>query len=128
MPPPVASITASGLTKSYGKGTRTVPVLRGVDLQVAPGTVFALLGPNGAGKTTAVRILTTLTTPDAGTAIGGGCGGVVQVADGVMRGGRRPGRPREALAAASVMAYESTARRTLGLSTAVPVANRSRST
>ncbi|MEV8020751.1 ATP-binding cassette domain-containing protein [Streptomyces sp. NPDC086554] len=68
MPPPVASITASGLTKSYGKGTRTVPVLRGVDLQVAPGTVYALLGPNGAGKTTAVRILTTLTTPDAGTA------------------------------------------------------------
>ncbi|MGW6025066.1 ABC transporter ATP-binding protein [Streptomyces sp. NPDC055214] len=72
MPPtPAPAIEAKSLTKTYGAGTgarRPVPVLRGIDLHVAPGTVFALLGPNGAGKTTAVRILTTLTTPDAGTA------------------------------------------------------------
>jgi len=43
-------------------------VLRGVDLEVATGIVFALLGPNGAGKTTIVRILATLLRPDAGTA------------------------------------------------------------
>ncbi|MGW7270542.1 ABC transporter ATP-binding protein [Streptomyces sp. NPDC054864] len=69
MPPP--AIEATALTKTYGTGAgagRTVPVLRGIDLHVPPGTVFALLGPNGAGKTTAVRILTTLTAPDAGTA------------------------------------------------------------
>ncbi|WP_449688596.1 ATP-binding cassette domain-containing protein [Actinoalloteichus fjordicus] len=57
-------IRAVGLTKSYGDN----PVLRGVDLQVAPGTIFALLGPNGAGKTTMVRILSTLIRPDGGRA------------------------------------------------------------
>ena len=59
-----SAITASGLRKSFG----TLSVLRGVDLDVPAGTVFALLGPNGAGKTTIVRILTTLSRPDAGTA------------------------------------------------------------
>ena len=58
-------IEVRGLTKSYGD----MPVLRGIDIKVAAGTVFALLGPNGAGKTTAVRILCTLIRPDAGTAI-----------------------------------------------------------
>jgi ABC-2 type transport system ATP-binding protein len=59
-----AAIEADGLEKSYG----AVRVLRGVDLEVAPGSVFALLGPNGAGKTTTVRILSTLTRADAGHA------------------------------------------------------------
>jgi ABC-2 type transport system ATP-binding protein len=45
-----------------------VLALDGVDLEVAPGTVFGLLGPNGAGKTTCVRILTTLLVPDGGRA------------------------------------------------------------
>ncbi|WP_371528479.1 ATP-binding cassette domain-containing protein [Streptomyces sp. NBC_01283] len=71
-PPPAATpaIEATALTKTYGRsgGRGATPVLRGIDLHVPPGTVFALLGPNGAGKTTAVRILTTLTTPDTGTA------------------------------------------------------------
>jgi ABC-2 type transport system ATP-binding protein len=43
-------------------------VLRGVDLDVAPGSIFALLGSNGAGKTTVVRILSTLLKADGGTA------------------------------------------------------------
>jgi ABC-2 type transport system ATP-binding protein len=58
------AIRIRGLEKSYGE----VRVLRGVDLDVAPGTVLALLGSNGAGKTTVVRILSTLLKPDAGTA------------------------------------------------------------
>ena len=58
------AIKASGLVKSYG-GAR---VLRGIDLQVPRGSVFALLGPNGAGKTTTVRILATLSRPDGGRA------------------------------------------------------------
>lgn len=53
-----------GLQNSFGK----VAVLRGVDFDVQRGEIFALLGANGAGKTTIVRILSTLTSPDAGTA------------------------------------------------------------
>lgn len=58
------AIEAEGLRKSYGE----VHALSGVDLRVPTGTVLGLLGPNGAGKTTAVRILTTLLEPDAGSA------------------------------------------------------------
>jgi ABC-2 type transport system ATP-binding protein len=62
--PVEAAIEAHGLRKRYGE----VEALRGVDLHVGGGSVFGLLGPNGAGKTTAVRILTTLLSPDEGTA------------------------------------------------------------
>ena len=58
------AIKAQGLVKHYGENV----ALAGVDLEVPAGAVCALLGPNGAGKTTAVRILTTLTQPDAGNA------------------------------------------------------------
>jgi ABC-2 type transport system ATP-binding protein len=54
------AIAANGLRKSYGDRT----VLDGVDLAVPEATIFSLLGPNGAGKTTAVKILSTLTSPD----------------------------------------------------------------
>ncbi|MEU1009692.1 ATP-binding cassette domain-containing protein [Streptomyces sp. NPDC088810] len=54
------AIAATGLRKSYGDKT----VLDGVDLAVPEGTIFSLLGPNGAGKTTAVKILSTLVSPD----------------------------------------------------------------
>ena len=57
-------IVAQGLEKHFG----STHALRGLDLDVAEGTILALLGPNGAGKTTAVRILTTLLKPDAGRA------------------------------------------------------------
>ena len=57
------AIEATGLAKRYGE----VQALDGVDLHVEAGTVFGLLGPNGAGKSTTVRILTTLSRPDAGT-------------------------------------------------------------
>jgi ABC-2 type transport system ATP-binding protein len=58
------AIEATGLVKTYGDKR----ALDGVDLDVERGAVCALLGPNGAGKTTAVRVLTTLTLPDAGRA------------------------------------------------------------
>jgi ABC-2 type transport system ATP-binding protein len=60
----VNAIEAHGLVKRYDGQA----ALDGVDLEVARGAVCALLGPNGAGKTTAVRVLTTLTAPDEGTA------------------------------------------------------------
>ena len=59
------AVQVRGLEKSY----RDLRVLRGVDLTVDRGTVFALLGSNGAGKTTVVRILATLLKADAGTAV-----------------------------------------------------------
>jgi ABC-2 type transport system ATP-binding protein len=58
------AIKVAGLRKSYGE----VDVLRGVDLTVTRGNIFALLGANGAGKTTLVKILATLSKADAGSA------------------------------------------------------------
>ena len=58
------AIQVRGLEKSY----KELRVLRGVEFEVARGSIFALLGSNGAGKTTVVNILSTLLTADAGTA------------------------------------------------------------
>ncbi|MFF1834004.1 ATP-binding cassette domain-containing protein [Streptomyces sp. NPDC058231] len=58
------AVLSEGLEKRYGD----VHALRGLDLAVAEGTVCGVLGPNGTGKTTAVRVLTTLTSPDGGSA------------------------------------------------------------
>ncbi|MFC7261947.1 ATP-binding cassette domain-containing protein [Streptomyces lutosisoli] len=58
------AVLSEGLEKHFGD----VHALRGLDLAVAQGTVCGLLGPNGAGKTTAVRLLTTLLRPGAGSA------------------------------------------------------------
>lgn len=60
--PPAVSLR--GIEKSFGD----LHVLRGVDLDITPGSICALLGSNGAGKTTLVRILATLLTADAGNA------------------------------------------------------------
>lgn len=58
------AIEVQSLKKSFGK----VDVLKGIDLQVERGAVYAMLGPNGAGKTTLVNILSTLLRPDSGYA------------------------------------------------------------
>ncbi|GAB2474666.1 DrrA family ABC transporter ATP-binding protein [Jatrophihabitans fulvus] len=73
-------IRAQGLVKTYGE----LRALDGLDLAVPEGTVLGLLGPNGAGKTTAVRVLTTLLVPDAGSAEVAGID-VVQNPTGVRR-------------------------------------------
>src|SRR6202789_1319619 len=57
-------IEACDLRKRFG----ATVALDGIDLQVPAGAILGVLGPNGAGKTTAVRILTTLSIPDGGTA------------------------------------------------------------
>jgi ABC-2 type transport system ATP-binding protein len=60
----VQALDVQGLEKSYDE----LRVLRGVDFEVARGSIFALLGSNGAGKTTVIKILSTLLKADAGTA------------------------------------------------------------
>ncbi|HSJ29324.1 MAG TPA: ATP-binding cassette domain-containing protein [Acidimicrobiia bacterium] len=71
------AIRVRGLEKSY----QDLDVLRGVDFDVARGSIFALLGSNGAGKTTVVRILSTLLRADAGTARVNGFDVATQPAD-----------------------------------------------
>jgi len=58
------AVLIEGLEKSFGDNH----VLKGLDLTVPAGIVYALLGANGAGKTTTISILTTLLRPDAGRA------------------------------------------------------------
>ena len=60
----IPAIETEGLTKRFVEFT----AVDALDLRVETGTVVALLGPNGAGKTTTVRILATLSRPDAGRA------------------------------------------------------------
>jgi ABC-2 type transport system ATP-binding protein len=60
--PAEAAISVKGLRKSFG----AVQAVRGIDLEVAHGEIFAFLGPNGAGKTTTVEILEGFQAADAG--------------------------------------------------------------
>ena len=71
------AIRVQGLEKSY----KELQVLRGVDFDVARGSIFALLGSNGAGKTTVVKILSTLLKADAGSASVNGFDVATQAAD-----------------------------------------------
>lgn len=64
MPPDAAAVLTHGLTKAYGP----FGALRGLDLEVPDGSVFALLGASGAGKTTTIKILLNLLQATRGTA------------------------------------------------------------
>jgi ABC-2 type transport system ATP-binding protein len=90
-----AAILTKDLRKAYGK----VQALDGLSLSVERGTIFGLLGPNGAGKSTTVKILTTLSRPDAGEAHVAGLDVLtdarrVRQSIGVV--GQRPGSAEEA--------------------------------
>ncbi len=61
--PSVATVVAKAIHKSFGDR----PVLAGVDLEMAAGSITAVLGPSGCGKTTLLRILAGFEDPDAGT-------------------------------------------------------------
>ncbi len=80
------AVEATELHKSYptGRGKPPVAALDGLSFAVEPGTVYGLLGPNGAGKSTTVKVLSTLTRPDSGTATVAGTD-VAADPDGVRR-------------------------------------------
>jgi ABC-2 type transport system ATP-binding protein len=59
-------ISVSNLTKTYASGLQA---LKGIDLQIRKGEIFALLGPNGAGKTTLISIVCGIVTPSGGTVL-----------------------------------------------------------
>ncbi|HEY3760729.1 MAG TPA: ABC transporter ATP-binding protein [Verrucomicrobiae bacterium] len=59
-------VSARGLTKSYAMGSRTLEVLRDVDLEVARGDFLALRGSSGAGKSTLLHLIGGLDSPNAG--------------------------------------------------------------
>ena len=69
-------LETSGLTRRFGKLT----AVDGLTIAVGQGEAFGLLGPNGAGKTTAIKMLTTLLPPSAGTARVAGCDVVADAA------------------------------------------------
>jgi ABC-2 type transport system ATP-binding protein len=59
-----AILAVSGLTKTYASGLQA---LKGIDLAIERGEIFALLGPNGAGKTTLIGVICGIVTPTSGT-------------------------------------------------------------
>jgi ABC-2 type transport system ATP-binding protein len=58
------AVSVRNLSKTYATGFNA---LKGIDLAIRPGEIFALLGPNGAGKTTLINIICGIVTPSAGT-------------------------------------------------------------
>lgn len=63
----MTTLRVRGLTKSYGLGEAEISVLRGVDLDVAPGEMCAVMGPSGTGKSTLLNLIAGLDVPGAGS-------------------------------------------------------------
>jgi len=61
-------IEVERLGREFGRGSKSVRAVDGIDLRVEPGEVYGFLGPNGAGKSTTVLMLTTLLPPTSGAA------------------------------------------------------------
>ncbi len=78
-------LEARGLAKAFSRGGKEIHVLRGLDLDIAPGEMVAVLGKSGVGKSTLLHVLGTLDRPDSGTVC--------------FEGADLLGRPESALAA-----------------------------
>jgi ABC-2 type transport system ATP-binding protein len=84
------AIQMEDLSKTYGRGSKSVPAVKHLNLEVETGQVFGFLGPNGAGKTTTIRMLMDLIRPSGGRAkIFGrsvGAAGALQRVGGLVEG------------------------------------------
>ena len=69
-------ISIKGLSKTYKSGFQA---LKGIDLEIEKGEIFALLGPNGAGKTTLISIICGIVTPSGGSVTVGGPYGIRKI-------------------------------------------------
>ena len=61
-----ASLQIAGISKSFGKGSKAVEVLKSIDMDVAPGEFLILVGPSGCGKSTLLNIIAGLEEPTSG--------------------------------------------------------------
>ena len=59
-------VQARGIMKSFGEGEARIPVLKGVDLDVAMGEILLLVGPSGSGKTTLLSVIAGILESDGG--------------------------------------------------------------
>jgi len=62
--PPIVRIR--NLSKSYSRGTQTIPVLEGISFDIPDGEFLALMGPSGSGKSTLLNLLAGIDTADTG--------------------------------------------------------------
>ena len=83
-----AAISARALTLTLGTATAPVEILRGIDLEVAPGEVVALLGPSGSGKSSLMAVLSGLERAGGGTLTVAGEDFTVLDEDGLARARR----------------------------------------
>jgi putative ABC transport system ATP-binding protein len=63
------AVRLRGVTKTFGRGSAAVPALRGVDMDIAPGSLVMLVGPSGCGKTTLVSVISGVLDADEGEAV-----------------------------------------------------------
>jgi putative ABC transport system ATP-binding protein len=69
MPTPAPLVDIRDLTKSYRRGSQTIPVLEGITLSLQVGEFLALMGPSGSGKSTLLNLIAGIDTPDSGSIV-----------------------------------------------------------
>ena len=69
MMPPAPAVSASSITKGFGKGAARTMALKGADFEAPPGELQLITGPSGCGKTTLLSIIAGTLVPDEGRVV-----------------------------------------------------------